>query len=367
MSWQLGLAWLAHDLGVDLQRAARRAGGGRELWQLGPVGWARHLPRIGQDEVRLLAARDGFDRDAMRRALADAGVEHVALRRPEYPPALAEIPDPPFGLFVHGQLDSLGGEGGAPLIAIVGSRRPTSAGVAFAHNLARQVAERGGIVVSGLAHGIDAAAHEGALSVNAATVAVVGCGVDVLYPRRHQALRDRIRGRGAVVSEYWLGTTPSPWRFPARNRIVAGLADAVVVVEAAERSGALITADFALEQGRPVLAVPGAPWAGMSAGCNALIRVGAALCESVDDLLADVPHDGWQVTDNPPAGEPITEPDRHVRNLLLNEPLSFDEICERVGVGAGEIGATLGRLEMAGHILRGEGQRYWAAPLRGVA
>ncbi len=174
------------------------------------------------------------------------------------------------------------------MVAIVGSRRATPQGLALARDLAAALVERGAVIVSGLAHGIDAAAHEGALRAGGTTVAVLGCGVDVPYPRRNRDLARRIRERGALVSEYWPGTPPAPWRFPARNRIVAGLAGAVAVVEAGRRSGALITADFALELGRPVLAVPGWPGAVASEGCNALLRAGAALLETAEDVIAEM-------------------------------------------------------------------------------
>jgi DNA processing protein len=294
------------------------------------------------------------------------GEPHLPLDGPTFPQRLKALVDPPFGLFCQGDPSALAPSAATPVIAIVGSRRPTAAGVDLCRVLARGLAERGAVIVSGLALGIDAAAHAGALDAGGTTVAVVGCGVDVVYPQRHSHLRSAIMEHGAVVSEYWYGTPPAPWRFPARNRIVAGLADAVVVVEAAERSGALITADFALELGRPVLAVPGWPGRRQSAGCNAMIRMGAAMCESVDDVLAEVPQAAWRAA--PPTPFAVVDGvERDLLDLLLREPRRADELCDALSLSAPEVAAALSRLELAGHVVRGDAERFWAAPLRGAA
>jgi DNA processing protein len=179
-------------------------------------------------------------------------------------------------------------------------------------------------------------------------------------------LRRSILSRGAVLSEYWPGTEPAPWRFPARNRIVAGLADAVVVVEAGERSGALITADFALDQGRPVLAVPGAPGATASVGCNALLRAGAAMCERVEDVIEECPGYAWGHGELGFRAAPEGL-DGRIYELLGREPLRADEICPRLGIAAETVAVALGRLELDGYVVRGQGQRFWAASLRSAA
>jgi DNA processing protein len=183
---------------------------------------------------------------------------------PGYPATLEDLPDPPARLWLRAPADAarLAACLRPPLVAVVGARRATAAGTAFTRRLAADLAAAGVGVVSGLALGIDAAAHEGALEGRGRTLAVLGCGVDRTYPRANSGLADRIATDGAVVSEYEPGTPPAPWRFPARNRIVAALASATVVVEASGRSGALITAAVALELGRDVLAVPGSPWQG---------------------------------------------------------------------------------------------------------
>lgn len=357
---------MAAIIGGDLQRAARIAGDGRRLWGAESKELSRLL-RTEQERIdEVVAVRAAFDCAAEYARLEMQGIGHVGLGAGDYPVGLDEIPDPPFGLFLSGR-EKLGLLcASAPVVAIVGSRRPTAFGLQFARRLARRLGECGAVVVSGLALGIDAAAHEGALAAGASTVAVVGCGVDVAYPKRNDELRDEILKSGVVVSEYWPGTAPAPWRFPARNRIVAGLADAVVVVEAGERSGALITADFAMEQGRPVLAVPGSPGAAMAAGCNALLRAGAGMCESVQDVIDELPHLSWtESAAEVPA--PVEGLDGAIYTLLQHAPLPADGISLQLGVEAAAVAAALARLELSGHVLRGQAQRYWAAPLRGAA
>jgi DNA processing protein len=363
-AWPLGLARLAAELDRDLQRAARAAGGPAALWEARPDQLARFL-RLDADALgRALRARAALRPAEAIRMLADAGVSCVGLPDGAYPTRLAEIYDPPFGLFLRGVRDRLLArieEG--PAVAIVGARRATAAGCRFARDLAGALAARGAVIVSGLAQGIDAAAHEGALERGGATVAVLGSGVDVSYPRRNRGLADRIAARGLVISEYWPGTSPAPWRFPARNRIVAGLSQAVVVVEAGARSGALITADLALEQGRAVLAVPGFPGAEASVGCNGLLRAGAALCEGPDDVEAEVPDAPWS---RPPAARARPAPsglEGEVHRMLGRGPLRPDQLASALGAEPGRLGAALARLELDGRVLRGEGGRFWAAPL----
>jgi DNA processing protein len=242
-------------------------------------------------------------------------------------------------------------------VAIVGSRRPTGAGRQLAGAIARDLATRGAVVISGLARGIDAAAHEGALEAGGVTIAVLGSGVDRVHPRRHRALAERIARDGAVVSEYWPGTDPAPWRFPARNRIVAGMADAVVVVEAAARSGALITSDFAMENGTPVLAVPGWPGADMSAGCNALLRAGAGLCEGAEDVVVEVRHGAWREA---PVPAVASGTDAAVRAVVARGPVGADAVAGATGLGIGEVAAALARLEISGIIARDPGGLFRA-------
>lgn len=362
--WPLGLARLAQVLGRDLQRAARAAGGPERLWRADRATLGRALRCEGAELAAAHAARARVDPSADRRRLASAGVGHLGAGEEGHPAGLVALPDPPFGLFWRGAPEALVALAERPVVAIVGSRRATSAGRAFARGLAADLAGRGAVVVSGLAHGIDAAAHEGALDGGGVTVAVLGCGVDVPYPRRNRALADRIRDGGLLLSEFWPGTPPAPWRFPARNRIVAGMAGAVAVVEAGRRSGALITADFALELGRPVLAVPGWPGALASEGANGLLRAGAALLEGADDVVAEMPHAAWRDGDGSSGGREPEGLAGRVHALLAREPRAADGLAEALGEDAAAVAGALALLEVEGLAIRGEGQRWWAAPLR---
>ena len=268
-----------------------------------------------------------FDARAYERGLAERGLRFTA----ELPSLLRSIHDPPVGLFVRGEaaLDVLA----RPAVAIVGARACSGYGASVARALAREAAAGGLVVVSGLARGIDGEAHRGALDAGGTTVAVLGCGVDRDYPAAHADLARRIvESGGLVVSEYAPGVEPAPWRFPARNRIVAGLAAATVVVEARERSGALITADLALEEGRDVFAVPGEITSSLSAGTNALLKLGAAPLTSVADLGIE---------------ECPSENDSPLLELL---PATADELVQRTGRHAADVARMLVELELLGRI-----------------
>ena len=363
--WTLGLARMSQVLGRDLQRAARAAGGPECLWRSDRAALGRHL-RCGGAELDLAhRTRVAIDPVADAARLAAAGIAHVGMDHDRYPASLLPLPDPPFGLFLSGAVGpALERLRESPVVAVVGSRRATAPGMALARAISAGIAERGGVGVSGLAHGIDAAAHEGALDAGGVTIAVLGCGVDVSYPRRNRDLARRIGAEGALMSEYWPGTTPAPWRFPARNRIVAGLAGAVAVVEACRRSGALITADFGLELGRPVLAVPGWPCAQESEGCNGLLRAGAALLESVEDVVAEMTERAWRAP-GPAVAALLDGLPRRVHDRLAREPMGADQLADELGEPAATIAAALALLEVEGLCVRGEGQRFWAAPQRG--
>ncbi len=231
-------------------------------------------------ENALSGAEAERDTEDVRESCARSGIAILTILSPEYPLALREIPDAPIVLYRAGA-PWRGGTG----VAVVGSRAPSGPGKDFTRILAEELASAGFVVVSGMARGIDGAAHRGALRAGGRTVAVLGCGVDVAYPPEHAGLREEILARGAVYSEYPPGATPLPHRFPARNRIVSGLCRGVVVAEAPERSGALITARLALEQGREVMAVPGNPRFPHTAGSNRLLREGAAPVCSGSDVL----------------------------------------------------------------------------------
>lgn len=271
----------------------------------------------------------------------------LARREPGYPPLLAELHDPPASLFLRGQMEALQGPG----VAVVGARSCSAYGAQVARSLARELATAGVVVVSGLARGVDGEAHRGALEAGGRTVAVLGCGIDRDYPRSHAELARRIVSSGAVISEYPPGVEPAPWRFPARNRIIAGLALATVVVEARERSGALITADFALELGRDVFAVPGEITSGLSAGTNDLLRQGAAPLTCAGDVLDAV---GVQME---PSGAAlaVSAPAAAVLAILGNGASGADELTRASGLSSPEVAAALVELELAGLAAQADG------------
>lgn len=266
---------------------------------------------------------------------------------PSYPAPLLELHDPPERLYLRppGDASRLVDLVRPPLVAVVGARRASAAGSAFTRRLAAELAAAGVGVVSGLALGIDAAAHEGALDGGGRTVAVLGCGPDRDYPRRNAALAARIAHQGTVLSEYAPGTPPAPWRFPARNRIVAALATVVVVVEASARSGALITAAVALDLGREVLAVPGAPWQGTSAGANALLRDGAAPCTGAADVLAALGLDPGAVRRDDAA---LDGASARLLAVVRRAPGTAEALSARLGFSASIFAAALTELELLG-------------------
>jgi DNA processing protein len=287
------------------------------------------------DTARWRAHLRTFDAHAYEQRLAAHGFRFVS----DLPPLLRAIHDPPAGLFVRGAAPQDMLE--RPAVAIVGARACSGYGASVARSLARELAGAGLVVVSGLARGVDGEAHRGALDAGGTTVAVLGCGIDRDYPAAHADLARRIAETGLIVSEYAPGVEPAPWRFPARNRIVAGLAAATVVVEARERSGALITADLALEEGREVFAVPGEITAALSAGTNGLLKLGASPMTSAADVLSAF---GIEA-ELPKERSPLLE--------LL--PATADELVRATGLDASEIARELVELELAGHVAAYDG------------
>jgi DNA processing protein len=293
--------------------------------------------------ARFAAFLDGFDEEAERVRLAASGIRWLARSDPGFPPRLASIHDPPPGLFLRG----LGDPGllSAPSVAVVGARACTDYGAHVARSLARELAAAGVVVISGLARGVDGWAHRGSLDAGGATVAVLGCGIDRDYPRAHATLAGEIAATGLVVSEYPPGVAPAPWRFPARNRIVAGLALAAVVVEARERSGALITADLALEEGREVLAVPGEITSALSQGANGLLRVGATPATRAADILEAI---GVAPPDASPDGPVPGAAAAAALAALGQGAATADQVVRATGLAPGAVAAALIELELAG-------------------
>ena len=265
-----------------------------------------------------------------------------------FPPRLRAIFDPPPSLHLRGS--------GEPellarrAVAVVGARSCSPYGAQVARTLGRELAAAGLVVVSGLARGVDGEAHRGALESGGVTVGVLGCGIDRDYPAANASLSRRMEDGGLVVSEYEAGIEPAPWRFPARNRIIAGLSEAVVVVEARERSGALITADFALEEGREVFAVPGEITSALSAGSNALLKLGAAPLTCSGDVL-----DALGIERGTEAAPEVSELAQRVLAAVRDAPSAPDELVARASLDAGAVGVALTELELAGLVAGADG------------
>ena len=298
--------------------------------------------RPAQRDELLALARSAVDRGTA------SGLAPVFWHDASYPVALTTIIDPPSVLWTRGSLDVLR----RPSVAIVGARAASPYGLSVAARLAADLAAAGLVVVSGMARGVDSAAHRGALDASGATVAVLGSGVDVIYPPEHAALAESIAASGLLVSELVPGTPPLPQFFPLRNRIISGLSRAVVVIEAGERSGSLITARMALEQGRDVLAVPGNVLSGRNRGAHGLLRDGAKIVESADDILEEL---GMGAA----APGAATAPDDPVLACLTpGEPSDLDAISERTGLGVTRLLARLSELELEGAVTRVGGGRF---------
>ncbi|AWN14742.1 DNA-processing protein DprA [Salinisphaera sp. LB1] len=296
--------------------------------------------------------------------LAEDGHHFLTLDHPAYPPALAELDPPPPWLYALGDLDLLD----YPAIAIVGSRNPSHAGRDAAHEFGRALAAAGLVVVSGLARGIDAAAHEGALDADGYTIAITGTGLDRVYPAANKALAERIAERGLLLSEFGLGTQPLRGNFPRRNRVIAGLCTATLVVEAARASGSLITARMASAANREVFALPGSIHNPLARGCHQLIREGAKLVETTDHILEEIAGsiDGYRRGPAPRASAQNPEPPEadgndNAAELLAavgHDPVRIDDLVARTGWPADAVSSTLLILELEGRVQAVAGGAY---------
>jgi DNA processing protein len=299
---------------------------------------------------RAAAART--DVDALWARHVNEGVTVVALGDGAYPAALADDPEPPAVLFVRGSLDALC----ARRVAIVGTRRCTWSGRSVARSLGRELSDAGVCVLSGLALGIDGEAHVGALAGASPPVGVVGTGLDEVYPSRHAQLWDAVAAHGALVSEYPLGTRPERWRFPARNRIIAALAEVVVVVESAAAGGSMHTVDAALERDRVVLAVPGPVRSPASVGTNGLLAAGCPPCRDAGDVLVAL-----GLTTDATRATAVDQPDdpdiARVLDALGWEPATLDELAERLDAPLGPVAVHLTRLANQGWVVQRSG--WW--------
>lgn len=319
-------------------------------------------PRSRLSAVLATEAIAALDSEGVSRAveqslkwLEASGHGIITLADAHYPALLLEIPDPPPLLFVRGKVELLA----RASLAIVGSRNATAQGERDAERFARVFSEANLTIVSGLAQGIDAAAHRGGLAGRGSTIAVLGTGIDVLYPKGNAALAERIASAGLLLSEFPLSTPPVPHNFPRRNRLISGLARGCLVVEAATASGSLITARTAADQGRDVFAVPGSIHSPLSKGCHALIKAGAKLVESAEDVLAELA--GYRLSGSASTTRAAAQAADEPEPLLSHmgpDPVGVDSLCTRAGRSAEEIAAELLRLELAGRVAALPGGRY---------
>ena len=298
------------------------------------------------------ALKEGAPADrivAALRWLADADNHLVTLADATYPPALLQLPDAPPVLYVKGRVELLR----LPSIAVVGSRNATAQGAATARSFAHALSDAGLVVVSGLALGIDAAAHEGALEGRSSTVAVVGTGLDIVYPARNRDLAHRIARDGALVSEFPLGMPALAANFPRRNRLISGMARGCLVVEAAVSSGSLITARLANEQGKDVFAIPGSIHSALSKGCHTLIKQGAKLVDNVQDILEEL-----HLQSGPGIAPPGEREAHPLLALMGYDPCDVDTLAALSGLAAAEVAALMTRFELDGHVAGLPGGRY---------
>lgn len=350
------VAWLGfHAIeGISLQRLERllvHYGTVQEAWNA-PEAELRALGLPEGPLARLVAARRAGLPHRILEAAERAGARVLVYPDEEYPPLLREIASPPLALFVKGTIEPADSRA----VALVGTRQASSYGVQVARTFATEFAQAGVTVVSGLARGIDRAAHEAALDAGGRTVAVLGTGIDVVYPAGHRFLAQRIAEQGALVTEFLPGTPPHAGNFPIRNRIISGLSLGVIVVEAPERSGALITANFALDQNRTVYAVPGPIFSSGAAGIVRLLREGAIPVGSAQDVLADLQLEARQL---PLATPPVVpEHARPVFAALGTEPKHIDELAAEVGMGIAQLSALLLELQLEGLVTHLGAQHY---------
>ncbi|SDC11697.1 DNA processing protein [Melghirimyces thermohalophilus] len=316
--------------------------------------WKREIP--GGTVARIGERWTADFIDKVDKELAVRQIQPVTLLDEEYPPMLGQLPQPPWVLYVRGEVSLLS----ETCLAVVGSRKPTSYGRRVTRQLSREMAARGWTVVSGLATGVDGEAHRAALEAKGKTIAVMGCGVDVVYPRHHRDLYKKLVHEGAVVSEVPPGTEPHPGLFPQRNRIISGLSYGTLVTEAAEKSGSLITAHYSLEQGREVFSVPGLITSALSRGTNQLIQQGAKPILQVEDILEEFPYlkpDPPRESESP-GKVAVSEAEDQLLALLKEEPIHLDQLAEHSGQPVTEIHQHLLSLQVKGLIRQLPGAQF---------
>jgi DNA processing protein len=351
---------------VTQNRIRRKLPRLEELFSMTEDGLAAAgVPKEARTPIRRRTFRE--EAEKIYKWAVNAGVHILIAGMPGYPALLGEIPDPPTVLYARGNLDALA----VPCVAIVGTRRPTVYGIRMAEELGADLGERGLCVVSGLARGIDAAAHRGCIKKDGTTIAILGSGIDIIYPREHQQLAERITQKGLIISEFHPGTTPSPQNFPIRNRTVSGISLGALVVEAGEQSGSLITARLAMEQNREVFALPGNVTSPMSIGPNFLIKQGAKLVQGWRDILDELPEEirrgiflkeDAQTSDKPDADRShinVSENGARLLEILKeDEAVHFDRLAELFGISISQLSFELMEMETAGLVRQLPGNMY---------
>ncbi|MEW6553235.1 MAG: DNA-processing protein DprA [Actinomycetota bacterium] len=356
--YRAALACLPQMNPMALPNLLRLAGGARELWEVLKAGGNRASSLVGAEKAAAWRERcRGSDPSRIMAGLRERGIAVVSPQDSSFPQLLRSIYDPPALLFMMGQSPPPD----APYVAVVGARKASSYGRWAAESLGEELAGRGVVVVSGAAYGVDGHAHQGCLKAGGFTVAVLGCGIDRAYPPEHAGLLRRIAAAGCVLSEYPPGESPLAWRFPHRNRIIAGMSHAVVVVEASEKSGALITADMALEEGREVMAVPGPIGSALSLGANRLIQKGAKLVMEVEDICEELPFTCLprELRGDGTAGAKSLAPlESLCIGVLEGGPRGLDGLAAAAGVPPGEILACMTAMFLRGWVAEEPGGRY---------
>ncbi|RLC79548.1 MAG: DNA-protecting protein DprA [Chloroflexi bacterium] len=335
------------------RRLVEHFGSAEAAWKAQPS----ELARAGLDRrsiENLLTTRQRVSLDEEMEKLRKIGVRLVTWEDEEYPYNLRHIENPPFLLYVKGEFKPQD----EWAVAVVGTRRASVYGKEATRFLVDQLARSGVTIVSGLARGIDSVAHRAALEAGGRTIAVLGSGLDIIYPPEHTKLAQAIAKNGALITEYPLGTPPEGVNFPPRNRIISGLSKGVLVVEAGETSGALITADFALEQGRDVLAVPGSIFYKTCRGTNKLIQQGAKLVLSAEDILEELNFSMIEEREEIKAIVPATEKEALLLKHISSEPVHIDELKKATGLPIAEVSSTLALMELKGLVRQVGGMHY---------
>lgn len=353
------LLWLSAIPNLTLRRQnilLKFFGSAYDIWKA-PENLLLSVPKLPKNILEnIIAYKDEKKFGAYKKFMIENGISFISKNSSHYPKLLKKIPDPPNGFYVLGSLpdDSL------IKISVVGSRKYTEYGAYAAKKLSYDLAKRNIVIVSGMARGIDSVAHKASIEAGGKTIAVLGCGIDICYPPENAKLRHDIIKNGCLISEFALGAKPFVGNFPARNRIISGLSSGLIVVEASEKSGTLITVGHALEQGREVMAVPGAINSGLSRGTNYLIKQGASLVSDYKDVLEVIGANDLQINVNEEKKEKIklANDEEIIYNFLKANPVSFDFIVANINMPINKLSSCLIMLEMKGLIKKLPGQKY---------